>query len=52
MTYGESSTCPIKNETAKSLTNYIKNLRKTVTNTNKSLLSKIDKKDTTKLSVT
>jgi hypothetical protein len=52
ITYGESSTCPIKNETAKSLTNYIKNLRKAVTNTNKSLLWKIDKKDTGKLNVT
>lgn len=51
-THGNSSSCSIENDTAESLTNYIKNVRKAVTNTNKSLLWKIDKKDTSKLSIT
>lgn len=52
MTHGSSSSCSIENDTAQSLSNYIKNVRKAVTNTNKSLLGKVDKKDTSKLSVT
>jgi hypothetical protein len=52
VTHGSSSSCSIENEAADSLTNYIKNVRKAVTNTNKSLLWKIDKKNTSKLSIT
>lgn len=51
ITYGGSSSCLIETEPAQALTDYIKNVRKAVTNTNKSLLNNIDKKDTWQLSL-
>jgi len=49
---GASSTCSIETEPDKVLSDYIQNLRKAVSNTNKSLLSQTSNKDTSTLSVT
>lgn len=53
ITHGDSSSwqCDIETQAAESLTNYIKNIRKAVTNTNKSLLWKSSQKNTGQSSV-